>query len=71
MDGKLHSERGRDIIDLNNADHVAQWTEIFNVTRADLAAAIQAVGARSSDVKRYLRELRACGRTDESQSRHQ
>jgi hypothetical protein len=31
VDGKLNSDRGRDVIDMNNTDHVAQW-EIFTVT---------------------------------------
>jgi Protein of unknown function (DUF3606) len=45
-----------DCIDLANAYHISQWTEIFDCTPAQLSDAVRAVGTKSSNVKRYLRE---------------
>jgi Protein of unknown function (DUF3606) len=47
--------RASDLIDLGDEYQVSQWTEIFDVSRAELSAAIHIVGQRSSDVKRYIR----------------
>jgi hypothetical protein len=57
MDGK-ELERGPravDTIDLNNSYQVAQWTEIFNVSSAELTAAVLANGTSVVDVRQYLR----------------
>jgi hypothetical protein len=46
--------RAADLIDLNDEYSVRQWTEIFNVTAAELAEAVRAVGTNRADVKRYV-----------------
>jgi Protein of unknown function (DUF3606) len=55
MDERCASARVVDVIDLTDAYQVSQWTEIFDITEAELIAATSAVGCRAADVKRYLR----------------
>jgi Protein of unknown function (DUF3606) len=55
-----HNAKGRDgdFIDLGDAYQVDQWTEIFDVTRDDLAKAVREVGTSMGAVRKYIREAK-------------
>lgn len=57
---RSHDARGRngDFIDLDDAYQVDQWTEIFDVTRNDLANAVREVGTSMGAVRKYIREAK-------------
>lgn len=50
-----------DTIDIDDADDVVYWTTTFDVSLDRLKASVSAVGPRSADVRRHLRE-----RTDDA-----
>jgi hypothetical protein len=58
MDGpdKRQSRSVVDVIDLDDERNVRQWTEIFDIDRDELAAAVHVVGNSSQAVKHYVRE---------------
>jgi len=56
MPDNLHIRRPADALRVNihEAWEVEYWTKKFGVTKAQLAAAVQAVGTSSAAVARYL-----------------
>jgi hypothetical protein len=58
VDEKRNDAAELDMIDVDDAYLVSQWTEIFGVTKAELTAAVGVAGCRAQDVKRYLRGLK-------------
>ena len=49
-------DSGQDVIDLMDDHQVRQWSEIFDITPANLAFAVHLVGPKAANVKRYIRE---------------
>jgi hypothetical protein len=45
-----------DSVDIDDADDVVYWTTTFDVSLDRLKASVFAVGPRSTDVRRHLRE---------------
>jgi hypothetical protein len=46
----------RDNIDVSDAYQLQQWTEIFDISAAELRAAVDAVGPSARAVKHYVRD---------------
>ncbi|MDQ0039578.1 DUF3606 domain-containing protein [Variovorax boronicumulans] len=51
-------------IDRGDAGQVARWTREFDVTEAQLAEAIEAVGDKAADVELYLKGSRSTTNAD-------
>jgi uncharacterized protein DUF3606 len=58
MDEKPKSAVVIDTIDLDDPYQVSQWTEIWDISVAELIEAVQACGTDARQVKRYLRARR-------------
>jgi len=44
-----------DTVDLADVGNIAQWTEIWDISEAELIEAVQICGPIAADIKRYLR----------------
>ncbi|MDQ0033012.1 hypothetical protein J2W30_000753 [Variovorax boronicumulans] len=51
-------------IDRGDTSQVARWTREFDVTEAQLAEAIEAVGDKAADVELYLKGSRSATNAD-------
>jgi hypothetical protein len=58
MNDGQHGDRsgGLGVTDLEDGDELRQWAQIFDITADELMAAVDAVGTRHVDVKRYVRD---------------
>jgi len=45
-----------EFIDIDDADDIVYWTETFDISLDNLKAAVWAVGSRTENVRRHLRE---------------
>jgi len=50
----IQDKAGREMVELENAAQMRSWTEVFRVSREQLASAIDAVGTSADAIREYL-----------------